>query len=135
MEPTVREAMLSAVAKMPPAKSDSPEAAESEHGPQMLMEEDEQLQETLSPERLALRALATEIVHASRPVSLLAFKRHRPELEEMSDEAWLMFACLQLKGSGFRVEFVQDAIIEPFPINEQFYDVTARSAPVQLQVA
>lgn len=135
MEPIVREAMLSAVAKMPPAKSDSPEAAESEHGPQMLMEEDEQLQETLSPERLALRALATEIVHASRPVSLLAFKRHRPELEEMSDEAWLMFACLQLKGSGFRVEFVQDAIIEPFPINEQFYDVTARSAPVQLQVA
>lgn len=133
-EPIVREAMLSAVARMPAAASVSPEPAEPEHGPQLLLEEDEQLQETLSPERLALRDLATEAAYASQPVSLLAFKRQRAELGEMSDEAWLMFASLQLKGSGFRVEFVADAVLDPFPINEQFYDVAVRSAPVQLEV-
>lgn len=133
-EPIVREAMLSAVARMPAATSVSPEPAETEHGPQLLVEEDEQLQETLSPERLALRDLATEAAHAAQPVSLLDFKRQRAELGEMSDEAWLMFASLQLKGSGFRVEFVADAVLDPFPINEQFYDVAVRSAPVQLEV-
>jgi hypothetical protein len=134
MEPLVREAMLSAVAKMPLARSNAPEAAEPQHGPQMLVGEDEKLQETLSPERLALRAMAAVIAQASQPVSLLAFKRRRLELVEMSDEAWLMFAYLQLKGSGFRVEFMQDAVLDPFPVNEQFYDATVRSAPLQ-QVA
>lgn len=135
MHPIVREAMLSAVARMPSAKSVSPEVAVPEHGPQMLVEENEQLQETLSPERLALRALATQIAHALQPVSLLSFKRHRAELGEMSDEAWLMFACLQLKGSGFRVEFVGNAVLDTFPINEHFYDVTVGAPPVPLQVA
>lgn len=132
MEPVLREAMLSAVAKMPPAKSSKREAVEPESGPQMMVEEDEHLEETLIPERLALRSLTTEVAHSPLPVSLLAFKRHRPELSGMSDEAWLMFACLQLKGSGFRVEFVEEVVLDPFPINEQFYDVAVRSAPVQM---
>jgi NAD(P)-dependent dehydrogenase (short-subunit alcohol dehydrogenase family) len=35
-------------------------------------------------------------------------------------------ACLQLKGSGFRVEFVQIFELDPFPINERFHDIEVR---------
>lgn len=134
-EPLVQEALLRAVARMSPARSFSPEVVEAENGPQMLIEEDEPLQEILSPERLALGALLLEIAASSQPVSLLAFKQRRPELEALSDETWLMFAGLQLKGGGFHVEYVMDDVLESFPINEHFHDVEVRPAPVRQQVA
>jgi hypothetical protein len=61
-------------------------------------------------------------------MSLLTWKRGRLELADVPDEAWLMFACLQLKGSGFRVEFVQWDDLDPFPINERFHDVEVSCA-------
>lgn len=134
MEPLVHEGLFSAMAKMPPAKVTPVETPAQDLGPQLLLDDEEQLQETLSPEQLALRALATQVARAASPVSLLGFKEQRSELAGMSDEAWLMFAGLQLKGSGFRVEFVQELELEPFPINELFFDVAVQCAPVQLQV-
>lgn len=132
--PQARDGMLAAIAKMPPVRVIPVETLVPNIGPQLLVEDDEQLLETLSPEHLALRTLATQVTHTSFPVSLLAFKEQRTELAEISDEAWLMFAILQLKGSGFRTEFVQEVELEPFPINERFYDVAVWSAPLQ-QVA
>ena len=124
MEPATREALLAAAAKMP----DKPTAstAETDPGPQLLLEEDTELREAVDPQKVALRELAIEAASAIEPLSLLSWKHCRAELTDVTDEAWLMFACLQLKGNGFRIEFVQPFDLDPFPINERFHDIEVR---------
>lgn len=134
-EPLVQEAMLAAASRMPAPKVVSPAANEAEHGPQRLIEDDEPLREVLSAEQLALGVLMMEIAASSQPVSLLGFKQQRPELQAISDEAWLMFAGLQLKGNGFQVDYVADDVLDPFPINEPFHDVHAWPARLRQEVA
>ena len=91
-----------------------------------VLEDDTEIEEVVNPQQAALRDLAAHAASAPAPVSLLAWKRGRLELADVSDVVWLMFACLQLKGSGFRVEFVQRDDLDPFPINEHFYDIEVR---------
>ncbi len=126
MEPTTREGMLAAVAKMPnklPVRT-----PETVPGPQLLLEDDTEVQESVDPQQVALKELAIQAASATEPLSLLSWKHCRIELADVPDEAWLMFAGLQLKGSGFRVEFVHDVELDPFPINERFHDIEVRSA-------
>lgn len=126
MEPTTREALLTAVAKMPNKPTVSP--TEKDPGPQLYLEDDTEVHELVDPQQVALRELAIQAASAAEPLSLLSWKRCRAELTGVTDEAWLMFACLQLKGSGFRVEFVQLSDLDPFPINERFHDIEVRGA-------
>lgn len=126
MEPAARDGLLAAVAKMP-ARPKVASVATSP-GPQLLLEDDIEVEQVVDPQQVALRELSTLAASASVPISLLTWKRKRLELAEVPDEAWLMFACLQLKGSGFRVEFVQWDDLDPFPINERFHDVEVSCA-------
>ncbi|MBE0548499.1 MAG: hypothetical protein IH627_12810 [Rubrivivax sp.] len=126
MDPATRDGLLAAVAKMPTRPTMA--AADADPGPQLLLEDDPEIEEVLEPQQLALRELTAQAASATEPISLLRWKRERLELATVLDEAWLMFACLQLKGSGLRVEFVQRDDLDPFPINERFHDVEVRCA-------
>jgi hypothetical protein len=126
MEPAARDGLLAAVAKMP-TRPKVPSVA-ADPGPQLLQEDDPEVEQVVDPQQVALRELSTLAASASEPLSLLTWKRERLELADVPDEAWLMFACLQLKGSGFRVKFVQWDDLDPFPINERFHDVEVSCA-------
>lgn len=126
MEPAARDGLLAAVAKMPSRPKVGSVATSP--GPQLLLEDDVEVEQVVDPQQVALRELSTLAASASVPISLLTWKRERLELADVPDEAWLMFACLQLKGSGFRVEFVQWDDLDPFPINERFHDVEVSCA-------
>jgi hypothetical protein len=80
----------------------------------------------LSTAQCALQELAEQAASSTEPLSLLSWKHCRAELTDLTDEAWLMFAYPQLKGSGLRVEFVQQFELDPFPINERFHDIEVR---------
>ena len=123
-EPVVWEKLLAAVAKMPVKQTVAKDVVDP--GPQMLVEDDEDVQEQLDPQQLALKELVAQAELATEPLSLLGWKRCRAELADMTDEAWLLFACLQLKGRGFRVQFVECLELDPFPVNERFYDIEVR---------
>ena len=120
-EPAVMEGLMLAVAKMPVSSSTKEPAVV--WGPQLLVEDDEVVQEKFSPEQIALGELVLHTEQATGPVSLLSWKRNRPELGDVTDEAWLMFAALQLKGRGLPLGFVQDVQLEQFPVNEIFQDI------------
>ena len=125
-DPATQLSLLAAVAKMPEKRTLV--NAGPDHGPQLVLEDDVEIQEPEEVQKVALRAFAAFAALATNPISLLVWKQGRSELMDVTDEAWLMFACLQLKGSGFRVEFVQDLDLDPFPINECFCDVEVRCA-------
>jgi hypothetical protein len=129
MEPVTREALLAAVAKMPSKPTVS--TAPKDPGPQLLLEDETDVQELVDTQQVALRELVIQVALATEPLSLLSWKQSRAELTDVTDEAWLMFACLQLKGSGFRVDFVQLFELDPFPINERFHDIEVR-CPIPL---
>jgi hypothetical protein len=128
MEPAVRDGLLLAAAKMPAKESIKPPAPDL--GPQFLVEDEAEVQERLEPQQLALRELVEHVETFSEPISLLSWKRRRAELGDVTDEAWLMFACLQLKGRGFHVDFMQDVEFDLFPINERFHDIEVRGTPL-----
>lgn len=124
MEPAAWDGLLAAVAKMPTKPTMA--AVETDPGPQLLLEDDTEIEEVVDPQQVALRELTAQAASATEPISLLTWKRGRLELADVPDVAWLMFACLQLKGGGFRVQFVQRDDLDPFPINERFYDIEVR---------
>ena len=126
MEPAAWDGLLAAVSKMP-ARPKAASVAE-DPGPQLLLEDESEVEQVVDPQQVALRELSTQAAASSEPISLLTWKQERLELADVPDEAWLMFACLQLKGSGFRVEFLQGDDLNPFPINERFYDVEVSRA-------
>lgn len=126
-DPAAWDNLLMAVSKMPPKQAAV--APQPDAGPQMLLEDDEgEVAESLDPTQRAIRELAALASRSETPISLLTWKRGRSELAEVSDEAWLMFSCMQLKGGGLRLTFVEGQELDPFPINEAFYDVEVRRA-------
>lgn len=117
--------LLVAVSKLPPKKA--PPAPRAEEGPQLLLEDEaSEVVEVVDPPRKALLELVDHALRSDAPISLLNWKRVRPELIGVSDEAWLMFSCLQLKGGGMRLSFVEQPELDPFPVNEAFYDVVVQ---------
>lgn len=124
-DPSTWEGLLSAAAKLPPKKK--PTAPRTEQGPQLLLEDDDnEVEELVDPAQKALRELVDHACHSDTPISLLDWKRARSELADVSDEAWLMFSCLQLKGGGVRLTFIEQVELDPFPVNEAFYDIEVR---------
>jgi hypothetical protein len=124
MDPAAREGLLAAVSKIPAQPKVRPAAADP--GQQLLVEDDTDVEQLVDPQQVALQDLLALTASACDPVSLLTWKRERQDIAHVSDEAWLMFACLQLKGSGLHVEFVQWGDLEVFPINERFHDIRVR---------
>lgn len=121
-DPSAWDNLLVAVSKLPPKKA--PPAPRAEEGPQLLLEDEvDEVEEPVDPAQKALRDLVAQACRSEAPISLLEWKRARPELVDVSDEAWLMFSCLQLKGGGMRLSFVGQPELDPFPVNEAFYDV------------
>ncbi len=120
-DPSAWEGLLAAAAKLPPKKT--PAAPRAAQGPQLLQEDDDNVEELVDPAQKALRELVTHACRSDAPISLLGWKRARPELVDVSDEAWLMFSYLQLQGGGMRLRFVEQPELDPFPVNEAFHDV------------
>lgn len=130
-DPITRENLLVAVAKLPPVKASPQPSDATQQEPQILVEDDEVIEEVLTPEQLALRDIATAVAHSEHPISLLDFKTNHAQLSSLSDESWLMFATLQLRANGFQIHYAQELELDPFPINERFYDVLVSGSPVR----
>lgn len=117
-----RERLLVAVSKMPAKKAATVESKDEE--PQLLIEDDEtEVVEVDDPIRRSLRELANQARQREGGISLLGWKRGRTELESISDEAWLMYSSMQLKGTGLRLNFSAMTEDDPFAVNESFYDI------------
>lgn len=126
-DPAAWDGLLEAARKLPPPRA-APTPPKGQAGPQLVIEDDSnEVVEPVDPQRAALQELVERLSRGTDMVSLLAWKAGRRELADVSDEAWLMFACIQLKGSGFPVRFVETRSTEPFPINELFHDIEAWS--------
>lgn len=124
-DPSTWDNLLVAVSKLPPKKA--PPAPRAEEDPQLLLEDEaSEIVEVVDPPRKALLELVAHALRSDAPISLLDWKRVRPELADVSDEAWLMFSCLQIKGGGMRLIFVEQPELDPFPVNEAFYDVVVQ---------
>ena len=59
--------------------------AETDPGPQLLLEDDTEVQEVVDPQQVALRELAIHAASATGPLSLLFWKHHRTELTDVTD--------------------------------------------------
>jgi hypothetical protein len=129
MADVVREGLMAAVAKLP--LKVVREKSEQDFGEQVLLDDDDDAPESLGPQQIALMELSQQLAASSEPISLLTWKRHRAELAEVGDEPWLLFACLQLKGQGHRLQFLSADSAEPFSVNETFYDIEAQLGPIQ----
>lgn len=121
VDTAAREGLLAAAAKMP--RQASVVRDEPPVGPQMLIDDDATVTEKVGPQQASLIAFKAQVAQASVPVSLLAWKVGRPELEALSDEVWLLFAGMQLRSDGLDVTFVGALDLDPFSINERFQDV------------
>lgn len=124
-DPSAWNGLLAAVVKLPPKKAAT--APKAEQAPQLLLEDDgPEVDEPVDPAQRALRELVAQACRSDEPISLLDWKQGRSELADVSDDAWLMFSCLQLKGGGLRLSFIEQPSMDPFQINELFYDVEVR---------
>lgn len=124
-DPATWENLLVAASRMP-AKKILP-AKRLDAGPQLVIEDNETVVDVpQDPIEHALRELAAQASRSDEGISLLSWKRERAELADMSDEAWLMFSCTQLKGGGFRLNFASLDNLDPFAVNESFYDIEVR---------
>lgn len=125
----VSEALATAVSKMPPPK---PVAVKSkDETPQLLIEDDDvAVVEPMDPVRSSVRELADYALRSEAPISLLTWKRNHEVLNGLSDEAWLMFSAMQLKGSGLDLRFFDLSSDDQFAVNDRFYDIAvSRKAP------
>lgn len=79
-----------------------------------------------------IESLKTELETARKTISLIAWKRRRPEFAAIEDEIWLINSYLELKSAGFGVTLVS-ACADPFAINEPFHDVALSPFPPRFQ--
>jgi hypothetical protein len=123
-DPATWDPLLVAVGKMPARRAES--TTQRVAGTQLLIEDaeaDSELEQLQDPVQSALGDLLAEVGRTEEAVSLLSWKHRRPELGDVSDEVWLMFACLQLRAGGLQLRFVQPPELDAFVINESFFDI------------
>lgn len=125
MDPAVRDNLLQAASKLPAKVSLAP--PREELPPQMLVEGDsEPVFETLTPALQALHELKEASRRSADTISLLGWKHARPDLADVPDGVWLMYASLQLKGSGLTLSFALEGVEDAFAVNASFYDIEVR---------
>ena len=120
-DPEITNSLVAAMERMP--RKIAVKVRHDDSGPQMIIVEPNDPLNVLAPEQTALRELLAEATVAIDPVSLVAWKSGKPEIADMPDQAWLMYACTQLLGSGLRLNFIGDPVPEVFAINEGFHDI------------
>lgn len=117
-----RDTLLAAVARMPIRKTAAKSA--TEEAPQLLISDEEvALTEVEDPVILSLQDLASQAQQGDTSISLLGWKSSHPALENISDAAWLMFACIQLRATGLHLFFSRAQEPDPFAVNERFHDI------------
>ncbi|HUD33458.1 MAG TPA: hypothetical protein VMR43_10660 [Variovorax sp.] len=127
LDDQLQERLRKVVATLPRTRTVAPESVDL--GEQTILEETEVLLEHQDPEYLALAALMADVEQTPRRVSLLTWKRERPDLDRMQDEAWLLYAGLQLKARKKLVEFTSDEVDDPFALNFSFSDAWVSEPP------
>lgn len=120
-DPEITNSLVAAMERMP--RKVAAKAHHDDSGPQMIIVEPDEPLNVLKPEQVALRELLAEAAVATDSVSLVVWKSSKPEIADMPDQAWLMYACTQLLGSGLHLNFVGDPVPEAFAINEGFHDI------------
>lgn len=129
-DPVTMEGVMTAIARLPMVSTAS--TAQQDAGPQILIEDEEQVEFTMSVQHAALEELALVATCTREPISLLSFKRDCDALGETSDAVWMVFACAQLRSRKFQLDFVEALEVDPFPINERFHDVRVRAPLLQV---
>lgn len=126
-DPVIVSGLLMAVARLP--KKEVRARAMDSSEPQMLIADgNDVVYEAPDPVRQAVMALSVEASSTATPISLLRWKSGRPELAEVGDESWLLFASLQLRSTGLVTRFACGAFEDPFEINVTFSDVEVSPA-------
>lgn len=120
-DPAVTNSLVAAIERMP--RKLAVTARHDDAGPQMVIVESDEPLNVLKPEQMALRELLAEAAVAMEPISLVAWKSVKPAVADIPDQAWLMYACTQLLGSGLQLTFVGSPVPEAFEINEVFHDI------------
>lgn len=129
-DPTTRERLLVVVSKLP-AKRET--VGSRDEAPQLLIEDSAtEVVEIDDPIRTSLRALADQVRQGAPGISLLAWRQQHSELASISDEAWLMYASMQLKGAGLHLSFSTTTEDSPFSVNEGFYDIQVTRPMMEL---
>lgn len=128
-DPVTMEGVMAAIARLPVVSTDV--AVQQDAEPQILIEDEEQVEFTMSVQHAALEELALVVTSTREPISLLSFKRDHDVLVDTSDAVWMVFACAQLRSRKFRLDFVETLEEDPFPINERFHDVCVRAPLIQ----
>jgi len=78
--------------------------------------------------QVALLQLLEHLRTAHEPVSLCAWKARVPDLADVPDEHWLLYACVQLRSSRLPMRFIADPVAELLPLNQVFRDVEVGTA-------
>jgi len=128
-DPAALDGLIAASLRMPPALTPAPPPADP--GPQMLIQDDDAIVMPPDPVQEAIAALISDIRASTTAVSLGAWKRSRRELDHISEEVWLLFAYMQLTGSGLDLSFDGPERVDPFHLNEIFRDVRAQRSLIE----
>lgn len=129
-DPEMVKSLISAIERMPPKPCTKKPTKDL--GPQMIIEDDEdETIDALDPHQIALQQLIDQSRNTTKPISLLAWKNSQELLREISSQAWLMYACTQLQGSGLKLNYIGELDLDPFPVNEFFHDIEVCSVEVR----
>ncbi len=121
-DPVIISGLLMAVARLPKQEARS-RTIESDEPQVLIADGNDVVYEAPDPVRQAVIALSVEASSSPKPISLLRWKSGRPELGEIGDESWLLFASLQLRSTGLVTRFASGSFDDPFEINVTFSDV------------
>lgn len=95
----------------------------------VLSDEMEPLSLVLEPHELALGLLRIQLTSTLAEVSLRTWRAENPALDDLSDEVWLHYAADSLRDGAFMLRFIWNGHVDPFPINEPFYDIRVSLLP------
>jgi hypothetical protein len=77
--------------------------------------------EAMEPHEEALLRLVQSAAEVRRPISLVDWKSGEPQLSELTDEEWILYASTQVEAEGLQLTFLYAPAIEG-QLNERYYD-------------
>lgn len=124
---TTAEVMASAVGKMP-KRRDAREQKPDRVLPPVVVSAMEVVEDSLSPEDSAIAQLIEQITSARKAgISVGIWRRQREDLEDITEEEWLLYAATQIVAAGKKVIFV-NVPRDRDMLNDEFSDVLAYEA-------
>lgn len=123
-DPVVWAPMVEAASRMPSPQDTLPEKIAVEEVQLVLQSSPEPIAVVLDPVDEMIDLVADALYSGqSHRVSLLDWKNSHPELAQVSEEEWMLFASSQLVTHGFKTEF-RMVERQPWVHNDLFHDVT-----------